>query len=46
VANYWSGSAFAENPAQMWGVSFQNGGAAGVSKSFEPRIIYGVCVAA
>lgn len=38
AANYWSGSAFAENPAQMWGVSFQNGGAAGVSKSFEQRI--------
>ena len=38
AANYWSGSAFAENPAQMWGVNFQNGGAAGVSKSFEQRV--------
>ena len=38
AANYWSGSTFAENSAQIWGVSFQNGGAAGISKSFEQRL--------
>ena len=36
--NYWSGSAYAENPAQMWGVGFLNGVALGLSKSFEQRI--------
>ena len=38
AANYWSGSIFVENPAQIWGVNFQNGGVAGISKSFEQRL--------
>ena len=37
-ANYWSGSASAENPTLMWGVGFNNGVAVGFSKSFEQRI--------
>ena len=38
AANYWSGSAFADSPAQIWGVNFKNGDVAAVSKSFEQRI--------
>jgi Protein of unknown function (DUF1566) len=36
-ANYWSGSAHAENPALMWGVGFGNGTVLGLSKAFDQR---------
>ena len=36
-ANYWSGSAHAENPALMWGVGFGNGAVLGLSKAFDQR---------
>jgi hypothetical protein len=36
-ANYWSGSAHAENPALIWGVGFGNGVALGLSKAFDQR---------
>ena len=36
-ANYWSGSAYAENPALIWGVGFGNGSVLGLSKAFDQR---------
>src|SRR2546428_560957 len=36
-ANYWSGSAHAENLALMWGVGFGNGAVLGLSKAFDQR---------
>ena len=36
-ANYWSGSAHAENPALVWGVGFGNGAVLGLSKAFDQR---------
>jgi uncharacterized protein DUF1566 len=36
-ANYWSGSAYAENPALIWGVGFGNGAVLGLSKAFDQR---------
>jgi enamine deaminase RidA (YjgF/YER057c/UK114 family) len=36
-ANYWSGSAHADNSTLMWGVGFNNGVVLGVSKSFDQR---------
>ena len=36
-ANYWSGSAHAENPALMGAVGFGNGAVLGVSKAFDQR---------
>jgi hypothetical protein len=36
-ANYWSGSAHADNSTLMWGVGFNNGVMLGVSKAFDQR---------
>lgn len=36
-ANYWSASVYAENPALMWGVGFNNGVVLGLSKAFDQR---------
>ena len=36
-ANYWSGSAHADNSTLMWGVGFNNGVVLGVSKAFDQR---------
>lgn len=36
-ANYWSGSAQADNSTLMWGVGLNNGVVLGVSKSFDQR---------